>query len=154
MQGFPGLSGRTAGRIGAILLVLPACGCALIDQTTFGARPVAPAPDQLSMALRSNGTVPLVTIRYDGAEFTYDDALATAIEAARARKADASFDIVTAVPAKGTPGEQARTIEQGQGDAAEVMSKMADDGVTPDRIHLSARTDPTITAREVRVYVR
>lgn len=137
-----------------ILLALLPCGCALVDQTTFGARPVAPAPDQLAMALRSNGAIPLVTIRYDGAAFTYDDALATAIEAAEARKPDATFDVVTAVPAKGAPAEQVRTIEQGQSDAAEVMSKMAADGITPDRIHLSARTDPTITAREVRVYVR
>jgi len=137
-----------------LLLALLPCGCALVDQTTFGARPRAPAPDQLAMALQSNGAIPLVTIRYDGAEFTYDEALARAIESAEARKPDVTFDIVTAVPAKGTPAEQVRTIEQGQGDAAAVMDKMADDGVTPDRIHLSARTDPTIAAREVRVYVR
>ena len=129
-------------------------GCGLVDQTTFGARPVPPAPDQLTEALQSRGAIPLVTIRYDGAAFVYAEPLATAIDSAESRKPDVVFDVVTAVPAVGDPTTQVQAIEQGQGDAQQVMDWMADDGVTPDRIHLSARTDPTIRAREVRIYVR
>ena len=136
------------------LLAALTAGCALVDQTTFGVPATPPAPDQLTDALQSRGAIPLVTIRYDGAAVAYAESLATAIDAAEARKPDVTFDVVTAVPAVGDPAAQVRAIEQGQGDAQQVMDWMADDGVTPDRIHLSARTDPTIRAREVRIYVR
>jgi hypothetical protein len=150
-----GMRRQAWGRASILLLatVLLQAGCKLVDQTTFGAKPVPPAPDLLTEALAEGSRIPLVVIHYGGAAFVYDDTLNTEVDAALARKPDATFDVVTEVPATGNPDDQTAAIERGQQDAVGVMSKLADDGVDPARIHLSARTDPGITAREIRLYV-
>ncbi len=134
-------------------LVLPV-GCHLVDQTDFGAKPAPPAPDQLAEAMRPNATVPLVAIRYDGGESAYGPALQRAVEMAEARRADPRYEVVAVVPAKGSPAEQVAAAEQAGEDARDVADRLLALGVTAAAIRLSARTEPGLTAREVRVYLR
>jgi len=144
---------RRGRRLAALALVLALAGCKLVDQTTFGVAAQPPAPDQLTEALRRGSGVPLVVVRYDGAEVAYDQALHDAVDLAEARKPDVAYDVVTVVPAKGTPDQQIAAAEQAQHDATDVMDKMVDIGVRPERVHLATRTDPSITAHEIRIYV-
>ncbi len=128
-------------------------GCKLVDQTTFGAAPVAPAPDQISAALAANTGVPLVVIRFDGAGVAYDEALRKAVQLAQARRPDAVYDLTTVVPAQGPPDQQISAVTEGEQDATDVMDTMADLGVNPDKMHLAARAEPGLPARELRIYV-
>ena len=63
------------------------------------------------------------------------------------------YELVTAVPATGTPADQVRVAKQGASDAVDVAQAMNDIGVDPPRIHMAARTDPRINTRELRIYV-
>jgi hypothetical protein len=134
-------------------LALSQTGCKLVDQTTFGAKPEPPAPDLLSEALAEGSRIPLVVIRYDSTPEMFDDALNNAAEMALDRKPDATFDVVTVVPGTGSANDQSKAMEAGTSDLTDVMGQLANDGVDPERIHLSARTDPAISAHEIRVYV-
>jgi hypothetical protein len=128
-------------------------GCRVVDQTTFGGKPQKPPPDMLTQALQPGPAVPLVTIVFNGGEVAYADQLRLAVQMAEARKPDVQYELVTAVPATGTPADQVRVAKQGESDAVDVAQAMNDLGVDPPRIHMAARTDPRINTRELRIYV-
>lgn len=137
----------------ALLALCSLVGCRLVDQTTFGGKPQKPPPDMLTQALRPGPALPLVTIVFNGGEVAYVDQLRLAVQMAEARKPDVQYDLVTAVPASGSPSDQVSLAKQGESDAIDVAQAMNDLGVDPPRIHMAARTDPKITARELRIYV-
>lgn len=143
-------------RVGpALLLVLCSLmGCRLVDQTTFGGKPQKPPPDMLTRALQPGPPIPLVTIVFNGGEVAYVDQLRLAVQMAEARKPGAQYDLVTTVPGSAVPADQVRIARQGESDAITVAQAMNDLGVDPPRIHMAARTDPKVTARELRIYVR
>jgi len=128
-------------------------GCKLVDQTTFGAKPEPPGVDQLSLALREPDRIPLAVIRFDGPDSAYAEALDNAVDAAEQRKPDVVFDVVSVVPGKGSAAEQEAAVATTQQDAVGLVGRMVDAGADPEKIHLAARVDPAILAREVRVYV-
>jgi type IV pilus biogenesis protein CpaD/CtpE len=139
----------------AFALLLCCTGCKLVDQTTFGAKPIPPAPDQLSEALKPDSRVPLVIILAANREVAaQEQALRTAVDLAQARKPDAKYDVVTVVPGHLTPDQQIAAAEQTQGDATDVMDQLAELGVDPARMSLQVRADPAILQRELRIYVR
>jgi len=84
--------------------------------------------------------------------------------AAQARKRDIDYDVVgVAQAAPITPGQSAAgqtavasvvAQEEAGSHAAEVMRAIMAQGVPAARIHLAVRSDPAITAGEIRVYVR
>jgi hypothetical protein len=137
----------------ALLALICLAGCKLVDQTTFGAQPLPPAPDQLSAALRAGSGIPLVVIRHDGAGTLAAEGLRQAVEMAETRKPGARYEITTVVPATGPIDQQVDAVAQERLTATDLMSTLADLGVAPDRIGLSARTDPTLATREIRIYV-
>ncbi len=93
-------------------------------------------------------------IRFDQLDNDYAPALADAVEAARARKSDVEFDVVTPIPTAAPQEEQDRFARQGAEDAQAVVNALGLDGVTPDRVHLGYQGDPGSPPREVLVYVR
>ena len=141
--------------IAAALLL---AGCKLVDQRTFdpqaGLPPVVPKPappaPQPDRAL--NGLAPLVTIRL-GQDTNYDRAVLQATAAALARKPDAQFTLLTAVP-PGTPDAQANTVAQYAPEAARVAGLVERRGVPAGRVRLEARPEPNLGAPELRLYVR
>jgi type IV pilus biogenesis protein CpaD/CtpE len=149
-------NGLTPAATGVVFALLLCCGgCKLVDQTTFGAKPVPPAPDQLSEALKPDSRVPLVIIRSaNNTLAAQQDALRTAVDLAQARKPDAKYDVVTVVPARLTPDQQIAAAEQTQRDATDVMDQLSDLGVDPAQMSLEVRSDPAILQRELRIYVR
>ena len=149
---------RLAGRMVRLGLVAMAAtgvlsGCRLVDQTTFGAKPLPPAPDKIALALDNPDRVPLITVRFNQDSWLYADALANAVDAADQRKSNVNFNVVTVVPAVGSDRQQDAAVASAQQDTLQIMDQMVEAGATADNIHLSARVDPTVKEREVRIYV-
>ncbi len=137
-----------------MFLALALAGCTLIDQTTFAPDPEPPAPQQISAAATPDLRTPLLTIRYDVPNPSYEGPLRYAVQAARGRDAAVDFDVVSVVPGAGGAPGIAQAAQAGRADAAEVMRTMMRLGVPDTSIRLGARSDAAATVREVRVYVR
>ncbi|MDE2515885.1 MAG: hypothetical protein KGL12_07660 [Rhodospirillales bacterium] len=148
-------------------LSLALSGCTLIDQRTFGAPPpprpvpvlgaIAPA----AAALPVDPRVPLVRIAYATPDPVFRPMLDYAVHAAQARDPGVAFDVVAVMPGQGAPRQGAPAmaaatpaLPAGAADAASVMRAIMAQGVAASRIHLSLATDPKVSTREVRVYVR
>ncbi|MBV8096575.1 MAG: hypothetical protein JOY71_21620 [Acetobacteraceae bacterium] len=145
---------RLVGRL-AFVLAIASGSCRLIDQTTFApeAEP-PPTPAQIAATTQAGNRPALITIRYSVANPSYQDLLAQTMRTAEARRPGLEYDVVGIAPAAGDPATQAQSAQQATNRAAAVMRAMMADGVRDRRIHLAARTDPSVTIPEVRVYVR
>ncbi len=138
-----------------ILLMAAAAlgGCTLIDQNTFhpGASQVAtfpPKPKPVVPPAMPSGPKPLLTISPGARPADYASVLHKAVNDARARKADVTFDVVEM-----EPPDVATDILLGAG-AAEVARSIVAEGIAPARVRLAARPDASAIPKEVRVYVR
>ncbi len=139
--------------IAPLALFLLLAACKIIDQTTFGAKPVPPAPDFVAEALKPGSHLPLISIRFDGTPPNYDAQLKSVLELAQTRRPDAKYHVVTVVPASGNPDKDSRAIEKGRYDVRRLEDAMTNDGIRGDDISTSARTEKGVTAREIRIYV-
>lgn len=153
--------GPRAALLAPILLpfLLPA-GCKLVDQRTFdpkagrppmAAKPAAPPPaPQPDRALDERQ--PLLTIRV-GQDTGYEAAIRQAARAVLARKPDAQFTVLTAIP-PGSADAQAQEVEAIAPEAARVGMLIGRSGVPASRVRLAARPEPDLGAPELRVYAR
>jgi hypothetical protein len=131
-----------------VVALLSFTGCALIDQRTFAPSPEAkaqPAPPPTPVV--QDARRPLVTIDYTVASPDYAELLHYAVRAAENRDAAVQYDVVSVL----TDTSEAAA---GQERATGVMRAIMRDRVPANRIHLGLRTDPTLAAGQVRVYVR
>jgi hypothetical protein len=130
------------------LALLSFGGCTLLDQTTFRPAPEAkaqPAPPPAPVAL--DPRTPLVTIDYTIPAPNYTELLNYAVRAAETRYPDVQYDVVSVL-------KDTSEAAAGQERALGVMQAIMRDRVPESRIHLGLRTDPTLEASQVRVYVR
>jgi len=120
-----------------------------VDQRTFAPAPEAKAAPATAPAVpvKVDARTPLVSIDFSGPPPEYQELLGYAVRAAETRDRDVQYDVVAMVP---KPDD----LAMGQQEASEVMRTIMLDGVPAGRIHLGLRADPTLTGREVRVYVR
>ena len=133
-----------------VLAGIALAGCKLLDQTTFAPTPEAPTPPVVpasTTAQQADPRTPLLTIGYATPNPTYEEVLHYAVRTAEARAPGVQYDVIAMLPAGGDAA-------QAQGNAAEVMRTILQQGVPESRIHLGLRTAPAGMAREVRVYVR
>ncbi len=139
------------------LLLLGLCGCKLIDQTTFAPSPsknpvvtpqaaVQPAPQN-----RVDPRTPLVIIDQGTPVPAYSGVLRSAVAAARQSDPNVNFDVTIVVPSTGDP---AASVAAAQPETATLMQQIAGDGIPDANLHLRAATDPGLTHRQIRVYVR
>ncbi len=133
-------------------------GCTLIDQTTFAPSP-EPKPPPVIVPPPVETRAPLIVIAASATPKEYTPSLRTVVRAAQARKRDIEYDVAGIAPATsaaaGQPAVASVVAQQEAGShAAEVMRAIMAQGVPAARIHLAVRSDPAITAGEVRVYVR
>ena len=121
-------------------------GCTLIDQRTFAPSPEAePIPVVSGALVRYDARTPLVTIDFASPSPNYRDLLRLAARAAEARDSAVQFDVVAI-----TQSLQSAAPPQ----AIEVMRTMMAERVAAARLHLGMRSDATVSAVQVRVYVR
>lgn len=136
----------------AVLVVLGAAGCTLVDQNTFnpnaGAAPVIPAAAKVVAVVAPPGPPPLLTIAPSAGAEVYGAVLRKAVADATARKPTVVFDVVEM-----QPPDLAVDAPMGV-EAAAVARMIVAQGVLPGRVRLVARPDAGAVAREVRVYVR
>jgi hypothetical protein len=130
------------------LALLTFTGCTLVDQKTFAPSPEAkaqPAPPPAPVVLDTRTA--LVTIDYTIPSPDYDELLHYAVRAAENRDANVQYDVVSVL-------KDTSAATSGQERASGVMRAIMRDRVPASRIHLGLRTDPTLAASQVRVYVR
>ena len=131
-----------------VVALLSFTGCTLIDQTTFAPSPEAraqPAPPPAPVVL--DARAPLVTIDYTVSSPNYTELLSYAVRAAETRDAGVEYDVVSVM-------KDTSELASGQQRAIGVMRSIMRDRVPSSRIHLALRTDPAVSADQVRVYVR
>jgi hypothetical protein len=97
---------------------------------------------------------PLVVIRFDRPNVTYEQALYTAVSRALERRPEASFDLVAVTPNRGSPGEAAVASTSSRRNAESVLRSLSEMGLPLDRVRLSATTSTVAAANEVHLYVR
>jgi hypothetical protein len=132
----------------AVFALLSFTGCTLIDQRTFAPSPEAKAqPPAPRPPVPIDTRIPLVTIDYTVPSPDYGELLHYAVHAAEARDPDVEYDVVSVL-------KDTSDAASGQERATGVMRAIMRDRVPPSRIHLALRTDPTLAASQVRVYVR
>jgi hypothetical protein len=136
-------------RLGPVVVALLSfTGCTLIDQRTFAPSPEAqaqPAPPPAPVVM--DRRAPLVTIDYTVPSPNYAELLSYAVRAAESRDADVQYDVVSVM-------KDSSELASGQERATGVMRSIMRNRVPSSRIHLAVRTDPAVTASQVRVYVR
>ena len=133
----------------AVLLPPLFGGCTLIDQRTFNPRAGLP-PEKPPLP---GPPPPLITMDFERPGLVYEPQLREAVDQALSRKPTADFDVVTVVPALGTPQQQADAGSSIRGDAREVGHIINDQGVDLERVHLLARSEAGVTGRQVQVFV-
>ena len=136
---------------GALLGLLVLGGCHLVDQTSFGDKPRGPAGPEMAAAFASDGRLPLLTIRPDD-RIPYADGLRQAIDQVEARDGNGRFRLVTVVPVSGDIDHQAALLDAAQSAARGVLDDMGADGISPDRVSLSGRSDPHVTRPELWLF--
>jgi hypothetical protein len=130
-----------------VLALLSFTGCTLIDRRTFAPSPEAKAQPAPAKAVVLDTRTPLVTIDYTVPSPDYGELLHAAVRAAESRDADVQYDVVAVM-------KDTADASTGQERATGVMRAIMRDRVPDSRIHLALRTDPTLAANQVRVYVR
>jgi hypothetical protein len=136
------------------IVALLAClaACHLIDQRDFnpsaGTRPrspAAPAP--------APGPGALLTISYAAGDPAYAPALAHGVQRALALKPDVLFTVQTLVPVADTPDLQAEALRTAAATGREIGEAIVTDGADQGQIELAVRADPSVHAKEVRIFV-
>lgn len=131
-----------------------------LGNRAFTAAAAEPSPasarggqQQRASASTSADSRPLVVIRFDKANPTYEQALYTAVNRALERKPDARFDIVAVAPSKGTQAQVALAATNSKKNAETVMRSLTNMGLPADRVKLSSRSSSSVQSSEVQVFV-
>lgn len=97
---------------------------------------------------------PVVTIRFARANTDYQKPLYDALTQALQTQPSASFNVVGVSPTRGSAAAVQAAQNTARRHAQAVMHTMTEMGVPAARMALSATTDPSVTASEVRVFLR
>ena len=129
--------------------VAPADGSPAVLGVAPGAQPQAANP-----ATAAAGRRPLVVIRFDRANPSYEQALYTAVSRALERSPTANFDLVAVAPTRGGQSQAALAATSARRQAEGVMRSLGNMGLPAQRMTLSSTTSSQAQANEVHLYVR
>lgn len=135
-------------------------GTGLGNRAFASAQGADPAAAQTGAAGRGTATQaaadrrPLVVIRFDRANPSYEQALYTAVNRALERKPDARFEVVAVAPGKGSQAQVALAASNSKKNAESVVRSLTNMGLPADRVRLSSRTNNNVQSSEVHVLVR
>ena len=97
---------------------------------------------------------PLVMIRFDRPNVSYEDALYTAVKSALERRPNAVFDVIAVSSSSGAPGTAALGEAAARRNADNVVRSLSQMGLPSDRIRVSSAYSPNASNGEVQVFVR
>jgi hypothetical protein len=127
-------------------------GQSLNNRSVGASRPGGALPQPTAAA--AGDRRPLVIIRFDRPNVSYEQALQSAVKRALERRPDATFDLVAVSPNAGTPAQVALHTDASKRNAANVVRSLTNMGLAADRISLSATTSASVQSNEVQIYVR
>jgi hypothetical protein len=123
-----------------------------LNNRSFGAKSPGGPPARTAAAVGDRR--PLVIIRFDRPNVSYEQALYSAVKRALERRPDATFDLVAVSPNAGSPAQVALHTDASKRNAANVVRSLTNMGLAADRISLSATTSASVQSNEVQIYVR
>jgi hypothetical protein len=123
-----------------------------LNNRSFGATSPGGPPARTAAAVGDRR--PLVIIRFDRPNVSYEQALYSAVKRALERRPDATFDLVAVSPNAGNPAQVALHTDASKRNAANVVRSLTNMGLAADRISLSATTSASVQSNEVQIYVR
>lgn len=100
------------------------------------------------------GLRPLVVIRFDRPNVSYEEALYQALGTALERRPGATFDLVAVTPVSSGPGQTALGANSARRNAEAVLRSLTNMGLPADRVRISAMNSADAVSNEVRIYVR
>lgn len=122
-----------------------------IDTSTVIPHTSATVARSSSIAPASIGNgKPLFVAKFNRQDVDYKPALRSAVEGARSRKANVMFDVVAVSPASGNQ----ISATNARNNANQIFQEIIAMGVGADKVTISARTNASVTAPEVQIFVR
>jgi hypothetical protein len=109
-------------------------------------------PSQAGGSERVGSDQPLVVIRFDQDNVSYEQALYSAVRRVLDRRPEAAFDVVAVAPQGGE--QSALALSKARRQAERVLRSLNEMGLPPNRVSLSATTSQRANVNEVHVYVR
>lgn len=97
---------------------------------------------------------PLVVIRFDKPNVSFQHALYAAVSQALERRPSATFDLVAISPKHGSAAKAALASNNSKRNAESVLRTLSEMGMPLDRVRLSAMSSDGTQANEVHIYVR
>lgn len=122
--------------------------------TAQAPEPAAPAPAAAPAPIASN-TVALLTIRFNQPHVYYEDALTQAVKSAEQAKPGVMYEVLSTIPdlSSLTQDQQDKLSARAKDNLHNVVVKMQQQGVSPDRIRIADQT-LKIRSQEIRIFVR
>ncbi|QQG35156.1 MAG: hypothetical protein HYS17_06165 [Micavibrio aeruginosavorus] len=128
------------------------------NDTQMVASPAAYAPEgepvPPQMAGIPGGPRPLVKIRFDRADVSYEQPMYVAVNEALTRYPNARFELVAVHPNSGNTAAVAIESTRARRNAERVLRTLTEMGLSLDRIDLSYSPSAEATTNEVHLYVR
>ncbi len=97
---------------------------------------------------------PLVIIRFDRPNVSYEQALYTAVGAALERYPAANFDLVAVSPSQGNPAEIALASTEARKNGEAVLRSLTHMGLPVERVRLNAANSAGVRNSEVHIYLQ
>ena len=119
--------------------------------TTDVSASAAPPAGAVASAAPGNA---IMTIKFDHAHVDFEKDLYAALNQALQAQPSASFRVEAVAPTKASASAMRTAQNEAQHHAQDVLKSMTEMGVPATRVGISSSTDPSISASEVRVYVK
>jgi len=120
---------------------------------TITATPLAPTSLARAPAAVPGGRRPLVKIRFDRPDVSYQQPVYMAVSQALQRYPDARFDLVAVNPQKGNAAEVAIESTRARRNAERVLRSLTEMGVDTNKVDLSYAPSANATTSEVHLYI-
>jgi hypothetical protein len=98
-------------------------------------------------------TRPLVVIKFDHPDVSYQQILLAALKQALKSRPSANFKVVAVAPTRGSEDDVARAQSTAERHAQDVLRSITDMGVPATRLQVASATDPKASVSEVQVFV-
>ena len=128
-------------------------GNSLANRAYATAAPIA-AVGINSDTARTAGRRPLVVIRFDRPNVSYQQALYTAVSRVLQRRPQAGFDLIAVASGQGSAAQVTVASNKSKRNAETVLRSLSEMGLPLQRVRLSAMTSADAKSNEVHLYVR